>query len=67
MAEILELIKNYAFPAVMCLLLWKQNVEMDQRFSQLLENSTAALTGVMNALNELKNAVERMEDNANNR
>ena len=63
MAEILELIKNYAFPAVMCLLLWRQNVEMDNRFSQLLENSTAALTGVMQALNDLKTAVERMEQN----
>ena len=64
--EILSAIATVGFPAVMCVLVWRQNRDLDERFSKLVENTTkavaensAALANLARTISELKNTIER--------
>lgn len=64
MVEILTLIAQFGFPAVMCFLIWDSNRKLEDKFTKLLESNTKALTNTANALEELKATIK--EGVANN-
>ena len=64
MVEILTLIAQFGFPAVMCFLIWDSNRKLEDKFTKLLESNTKALTNTANAMEELKATIK--EGVANN-
>lgn len=58
MVEILTLIAQFGFPAVMCFLIWDSNRKLEDKFTKLLESNTKALTNTANALEELKATIK---------
>ncbi len=58
MTEVLQLVAQFGFPIVMCLLVWDQNRKLDEKFTQLLQANTEALTSTTHALNELRDIVK---------
>lgn len=66
LSEILSAVATVGFPAVMCILVWRQNRDLDERFTKLVENTTravaensAALANLTGTIAELKNTIER--------
>lgn len=66
LSEILSAVATVGFPAVMCVLVWRQNRDLDERFTKLVENTTravaensAALATLTGTIAELKKTIER--------
>lgn len=59
MQEIMQYVSTIGFPIAMCLLVWTQNKELDNRLTKMVEANTAAMTAMTTAVTELKNAIER--------
>lgn len=61
LSSILSAVATVGFPAVMCVLVWRQNRDLDERFTKLVENTTraiaensAALAALVRSIDELK-------------
>ena len=65
--EILSAIATVGFPAVMCVLVWRQNRDLDERFSKLVENTTRAIAENSAALAALTKSIEDLKGNKNGR
>lgn len=50
---ILELIRGYGFPIVMCLLIWKDNRKLEEEMRTLIGSNTAAMTELTAAVKSL--------------
>lgn len=58
MQEILKMIAQFGFPAVMCLLIWDSNRKLEDKLSGMLERNTTALVKTAMALDELRNTIQ---------
>lgn len=59
MQEIMQYISTIGFPIAMCLLVWTQNKDLDDKLTKMVEANTAAMTAMTAAVAELKTAIER--------
>ena len=59
--EILSAIATVGFPAVMCVLVWRQNRDLDERFSKLVENTTRAIAENSAALAALTKSIDDLK------
>lgn len=66
MDEILTLIGNYVFPIVMCILVWFQSTNSQEklidRVTKLIQANTQAMTANAKALEDLCETIERKAD-----
>lgn len=58
MQEVLQMIAQFGFPAVMCLLIWDSNRKLEDKLSGMLERNTTALVKTAMALDELRNTIQ---------
>lgn len=67
MQEILTMIAQFGFPAVMCLLIWDSNRKLEAKLTTMLESNTTAMVRTTVALEELKDIIqERGVNNGSN-
>lgn len=59
MQEIMQYVSTIGFPIAMCLLVWTQNKDLDDKLTKMVEANTAAMTAMTAAVAELKNAIEK--------
>lgn len=59
MQEIMQYVSTIGFPIAMCLLVWAQNKDLDDKLTKMVEANTAAMTAMTAAVAELKTAIER--------
>lgn len=57
LGNILQLVTNVGFPVVMCLLIFRQNSELSDRFEKLVENTTKCMTETTLAVNNLTEVI----------
>lgn len=58
MQEIMQYVSTIGFPIAMCLLVWTQNKDLDDKLTKMVEANTAAMTTMTAAVAELKSAIE---------
>lgn len=58
MVDILTMLAQFGFPAIMCFLIWDSNKKLEDKFTKLLETNTKALVSTAGALEELKAAIK---------
>ena len=58
MQEILRMIAQFGFPAVMCLLIWDSNRKLESKLTTMLESNTTAMVRTTVALEELKDIIQ---------
>ena len=59
MQVIMQYVSTIGFPIGMCLLVWTQNKELDDKLTKMVEANTAAMSAMTAAVSELKTAIER--------
>lgn len=62
MEWIVEFLGNYAFPIVMCLLLYKQNNEQDKRHAEETTELSKVISNNTAVIQQLASKIDNMED-----